>query len=99
MGRHVGAPSDGHQHGDRKPAKTSGVYLGYFKACLLSAELSHINIDALYYMLADHTSKKHKASRCFHVRDMFRAAILLSRTEQKSKIQTALFSKQRMLSC
>ena len=27
------------------------------------------------------------------------AAILLSRTAQKSKIQTALFSKQRMLSC
>ena len=102
MGRHVGAPSDGQQHGDRKPAKTSGVYLGYFKAFLLSAELSHINIDAFYYMLADHTSKKkkkHKTSRCFHVRDMFRAAILLSRTEQKSKIQTALFSKQRMLSC
>ena len=99
MGCHVGAPSDGHQHGDRKSAKTSGVYLGYFKAFLLSAELSHIDIDAFYYMLADQTSKKHKASRCFHVRDMFRAAILLSRTTQKSKIQTALFSKQRMLSC
>ena len=80
MGCHVGAPSDGHQHGDRKPAKTSGVYLGYFKAFLLSAELSHIDIDAFYYMLADQTSKKQKASRCFHVRDMFRAAILLSRT-------------------
>ena len=77
----------------------SGVYLGYFKAFLLSAELSHIDIDALHYMLADQTSKKHKASRCFHVRDMFRAAILLSRTAQKSNIQTALFSKQRMLSC
>ena len=58
MGRHVGAPSDGHQHGDRKPAKTSGVYLGYFKAFLLSAELSHIDIDAFYYILADQTSKK-----------------------------------------
>ena len=57
MGRHVGAPSDGHQHGGRKPAKTSGVYLGYFKAFLLSAELSHIDIDAFYYMLADQTSK------------------------------------------
>ena len=99
MGRHVGAPSDGHQHGGRKPTKTSGVYLGYFKAFLLSAELSHIEIDALHYMLADQTSKKHKASRCFHVRDKFRAAILLSRTAQKSNIQTALFSKQRMLSC
>ena len=44
MGRHVGAPSDGHQHGGRKPAKTSGVYLGYFKAFLLSAELSRIDI-------------------------------------------------------
>ena len=99
MGRHVGAPSDGHQHGGWKPAKTSGVYLGYFKAFLLSAELSHIDIDAFYYMLADQTSKKHKASRCFHVRDMFRAAILLPRTAQKSKIQTASFSKQRMLSC
>ena len=93
MGRHVGAPSDGHQHGGR-----SGVYLGYFKAFLLSAELSHIGIDAFYYMLADQTSKKHKASRCFHVRDMFRAAILLSRTAQKSKIQTALFSKQKQAS-
>ena len=91
MGRHVGAPSDGHQHGGRKPAKTSGVYLGYFKAFLLSDELSHIDIHAFYYMLGDQTSKKHKA--------MFRAAILLSRTAQKSKIQTALFSKQRMLSC
>ena len=85
MERNVGAPSDGHQHGGRKPAKTSDVYLGYFKAFLLSAELSHIDINA--------------ANRCFHVRDMFIAAILLSRTAQKSKIQTALFSKQRMLSC
>ena len=34
MGRHVG------RHvGGRKPAKTSGVYLGYFKAFLLAAEL------------------------------------------------------------
>ena len=65
MGRHVGAPCDGHQHGSRKPAKTSGIYLGYFKAFLLSAELSHIDIDAFYYMLADQTSKKHQASRCF----------------------------------
>ena len=46
MGRHVGAPSEGHQHGGRKPAKTPGVYFGYFKAFLLSAELSHIEIDA-----------------------------------------------------
>ena len=29
-----------------RPAKTSGVYLGYFKAFLLSAELSHIDINA-----------------------------------------------------
>ena len=40
MGRQAG-----HQHGGRKPAKTSGVYLGYFKAFLLSAEFSHIDID------------------------------------------------------
>ena len=45
-------------------------------------------------MLGDQTSKKHKASRCFHVRDMFRAAILLSRTAQKSKIQTAYFQNK-----
>ena len=45
MGCHVGALSEGQQHGGRKPAKTSGVYLGYFKAFLLSAELSHIDID------------------------------------------------------
>ena len=44
MGRHVGVPSEGHQHGGRKPAKTSGVYLGYFKGFRLSAELSHIKI-------------------------------------------------------
>ena len=30
MGRHVGVPSEGHQHGGRKPAKTSEIYLGYF---------------------------------------------------------------------
>ena len=46
MGRHVGAKSEGHQHGGRKPAKTSGVYLCYFKSFLLSAELSHIDINA-----------------------------------------------------
>ena len=45
MGRHVGVPSEGHIHGSRKPAKTSGVYFGHFKAFLLSAELSHIDID------------------------------------------------------
>ena len=55
--------------------------------------------ELFYYMLADQTSIKHEANRCFHVCDVFRAAILLSRTAQKSKIQTALFSKQRMLSC
>ena len=44
--RHVGVPSEGYQHGGRKPAKTYGVYLGYFKAFRLSAELSHIDIDA-----------------------------------------------------
>ena len=100
MGRHVGAPSDGHQHGGRKPAKTSGVYLGYFKAFLLSAEFSHIDINAsITCKLTRPKKKKNEANRCFHVRDMFRAAILLSRTAQKSKIQTALFSKQRMLSC
>ena len=43
------------QHGGRKPAKRSGVYLGYFKAFLLSAELSHIDINASIYMLADQT--------------------------------------------
>ena len=43
MGRHVGVPSEGHQHGGREPAKTSGV--GYFKGFRLSAELSHIDID------------------------------------------------------
>ena len=31
------------------------------------------------------------------IRDMFRAAILLSRTAQKSKIQTALFKKNAFL--
>ena len=51
MGRHVGAPCEGHQHGGRKPAKTSGVYFGYFKAFLLSAELSHIDIDASFTCL------------------------------------------------
>ena len=30
----------------RIPAKTSGVYLGYLKAFLLSAELSRTDIDA-----------------------------------------------------
>ena len=84
MGRHVGAPSDGHQHGGRKPAKTSGVYLGYFKAFLLSAELSHIDINASITCQLIRPKKKHEANRCFHVRDMFRAAILLSRTVQKT---------------
>ena len=45
MGRHVGVPSEKHQHGGRKSPKTSGVYFGYFKAFLLSAELLHIVID------------------------------------------------------
>ena len=46
MRRHVGGHQHSHQHGGRKPAKTSGTYFGYFKALLLSAELSHIDIDA-----------------------------------------------------
>ena len=100
MGRHVGAPSERHKHGGRKPAKSSGVYLGYFKAFLLSAELSQIDIDAsITCQLIRPKNKTHEANRCFHVRDMFKAVILLSRIAQKSKIQTALFSKQRMLSC
>ena len=66
MGRHVGALSEGHQHGGWKPAKTSGVYLGYFKAFLLSTERSHIDIIRRFrYMLADVTSKKQEANPMF----------------------------------
>ena len=46
IGRHVGGHQHSHQHGGQKLAKTSGVYLGYSKAFLLSAELSNIDIDA-----------------------------------------------------
>ena len=97
MGRHVGAPSDGHQHGGRKPAKTLEFTLAISKPFF-----SLLNFHTLTLTLLLHVSlsdlKKQETDRCFHVRDMFRAAILLSRTAQKSKIQTALFSKQRMLS-
>ena len=63
------------KHGGRKPAKPSGVHFGYFKAFLLPAELSHTDIDvSITCQLIRPKKKKHEANRCFHVRDMFRAA-------------------------
>ena len=46
-----------HQYGGRKPVETSGIYFGYLKRFLLSAELANIGIYISLYMLAVQTSK------------------------------------------
>ena len=38
------SPSEGLQHGDRKPVETSGVYFGSLKTFILSVKLENIRI-------------------------------------------------------
>ena len=44
MGRHVGAPPDGHQHGGRKPTETSVTEFCYKSVHLSLEELKNIKI-------------------------------------------------------
>ena len=46
-----------HQYSGQKPVETSGIYFGYLKRFLLSAELANIGIYISLYMLAVQTSK------------------------------------------
>ena len=38
------SPSEGLQHGDRKPVETSGVYIGSLKTFIMSVKLKNIHI-------------------------------------------------------
>ena len=61
------SPSDGLQHGGRKPVETFGVYFGYLKTFLLSVKIESIRIKALlstYWLLR--TRKHKKQCRCHH---------------------------------
>ena len=60
-----------HQHGGRKPVKTSGFCVGSLKTFLVSPQLENIRIDTSLNILVIQNSKLHKANRCFLLRDMF----------------------------
>ena len=50
-------PSEGLQHGDRKPVETSGVYFGSLKTVILSVKLENIHIDTSLNILVTQNSK------------------------------------------
>ena len=51
------SPSEGLQHGDRKPVETSGVYFGSLKTFILSVKLENIRMDTSLSILVTQTSK------------------------------------------
>ena len=51
------SPSEGLQHGDRKPVETSGVYFGSLKTFILSVKLENIRIDTSLNILVTQNSK------------------------------------------
>ena len=58
------SPSEGLQHGVRKPVETSGVYFGSLKTFILSVKLENIRMGTFstYWLLK---TRKHKAKRYF----------------------------------
>ena len=62
-------PSEGLQHGGRKPVETSGVYFGSLKTFILSVKLENIRIGLLstYWLL---NTQKHKANQYFRARNV-----------------------------
>ena len=51
------SPSEGPQHGSRKPVETSGVYFGSLKTFLLSVKLENIRIGTSINILVAQNSK------------------------------------------
>ena len=63
------SPSEGLQHGDRKPVETSGVYFGSLKTLILSVKLENICIGISVNILVTQ-NLKHRANRYFRARKM-----------------------------
>ena len=63
------SPSEGLQHGGRKPVKTSGVYFASLKTFILSVKLEDIRMGLLstFWLLR---TRKHKANRYFRASNM-----------------------------
>ena len=51
------SPSEGLQHGGRKPVETSGVYFGSLKTFILSVKLENIRIGTSLNILVTQNSK------------------------------------------
>ena len=51
------SPSEGLQHGDRKPVETSEVYFGSLKTFILSVKLENIRIGISLNILVTQNSK------------------------------------------
>ena len=51
------SPSEGLQHGDRKPVETSGGYFGSLKTFILSVKLENIRIGTSLNILVTQNSK------------------------------------------
>ena len=61
------SPSEGLQHGGRKPVETSGVYFGSLKKIILFVELENIRIGLLsaYWLLKTRKHNSPEANRYF----------------------------------
>ena len=51
------SPSEGLQHGDRKPVETSGVYFGSLKTFILSVKFENIRIGTSLNILVTQNPK------------------------------------------
>ena len=51
------SPSEGLQHGDRKPVEISGFYIGSLKTFILSVKLENIRIGTSLNILVSQNSK------------------------------------------
>ena len=56
------SPSEGLQHGDRKPVETSGVYIGSLKTFIMSVKLENIRIGTSLNMLVTQNFKTYGES-------------------------------------
>ena len=57
MGTPCWGPSEGLQHGDRKPVETSGVYFDSLKTFILSVKLENTRIGTSLNILVTQNSK------------------------------------------
>ena len=76
--RHVGAHTDGYQHGGRKSIKISGIHFCYKKRSVHPHEQVNIHINTSRKTLTFQIVKNHKMRHFLSFRDSLLADILMS---------------------